>query len=60
MTYPSRLEAEKELELGNSLNPGVWTEYSRFVAKACEFIADAAGMDANKAFTNSYRELKVI
>ena len=50
MAYPSRSEAEKELELGNSLNPGVWTEHSRFVAKACEFIAKAAGMDANKAY----------
>lgn len=50
MAYPSRSEAEKELELGNSLNPGVWTDHSRFVAKACEFIAKAAGMDANKAY----------
>ena len=50
MTYPSRLEAEQELELGNSLNPGEWTDHSRFVAKACEFIANAAGMDANKAY----------
>ena len=50
MSLPDRAAAERELELGNSLNPGAWTEHSRNVARACEIIAAAAGLDAEKAY----------
>lgn len=50
MSLPSRQEAEKELELGGQLNPGQWIDHSRNVARACEIIAAAAGIDAGKAY----------
>lgn len=50
MSRPSRHEAEQELELAGRLNPGQWIDHSRYVAAACEKIASAAGMDADKAY----------
>ncbi len=50
MSLPNRQEAEKELALGEQLNPGQWVDHSRNVARACEIIAAAAGLDAEKAY----------
>ena len=50
MSLPDRQTAEKELELGGSLNPGPWIEHSRAVALAAENIARACGMDSERAY----------
>lgn len=49
--YPNRTEAEKELEIAAEMNPGLWEEHSKNVAKAAELIAKAAGLDADKAYS---------
>ncbi len=50
MSLPGRAVAEQELEEAGRLNPGKWTAHSRYVAKACEYIAAACGMDSEKAY----------
>lgn len=50
MSLPERAAAEQELEEAGRLNPGKWTAHSRYVAKACEYIASACGMDSEKAY----------
>lgn len=48
--YPDRQTAETELLKAEKLNPGKWCNHSRYVAKAAEAIAKAAGMDGEKAY----------
>lgn len=48
---PSRERAERELALAGTLNPGPWTEHSRFCALACEKIAEKIpSLDADRAY----------
>lgn len=42
-------EAEEILVWANSCNPGPWSEHSRMVAKAAAAIAEAVGLDKEKA-----------
>ena len=49
--YPNRTEAEKELKIAAEMNPGLWEEHSKNVAKAAELIAGAAGLDSDKAYS---------
>ena len=45
------LEAEKELNLGASMNPGIWEQHCISVGKNARLIAEKiAGMDAEKAY----------
>lgn len=48
--FPDRREAKRELELSGRLNPGPWTEHSRYVAEAAERIAASCGLDKEKAY----------
>ncbi|HAS37870.1 MAG TPA: phosphohydrolase [Ruminococcaceae bacterium] len=47
---PDRKIALSELELAGKMNPGPWTDHSMNVAKAAELIAEACGLDREKAF----------
>lgn len=47
---PDRKTALSELELAGKMNPGPWTDHSMNVAKAAELIAEACGLDREKAF----------
>ena len=47
---PNRKIALSELELAGKMNPGPWTDHSMNVAKAAELIAEACGLDREKAF----------
>lgn len=47
--YPSKEEAEKELEIGYELNPGRWVDHCKNVGIAAKCIADLCGMDGEKA-----------
>lgn len=48
---PSRERAEAELALAGTLNPGPWTEHSRFCALACRNIAEKIPtLDAGNAY----------
>ena len=48
--YPTIKEALRELELGNSINPGRWVEHCIFTGEAARNIAEAAGLDKEKAY----------
>ena len=48
--YPSRFEAQAELDRADRLNPGPWTAHSRYAAQAAEAIAAACGLDGEKAY----------
>ena len=37
--YPTREQALEELNIAGELNPGVWTDHSRYAAQAAELIA---------------------
>lgn len=48
---PTRLEAEKELELAGKLNPGPWVEHSLHTGRAAQYIAERCdGLDPEKAY----------
>lgn len=48
---PSRLEAEKELEIAGQLNPGPWVEHSLNTGRAAQCIAGKCeGLDPEKAY----------
>lgn len=48
--FPSRVTAIAELETAGEMNPGPWTKHSYHVAEAAEQIAQACGMDREKAY----------
>lgn len=49
--YPDRITAEAELKRAGELNPGKWTDHSRYVARACENIAaHCPHLDSEKAY----------
>ena len=48
--YPTIDEALRELELGNSINPGRWVEHCKYTGEAARNIAEAAGLDKEKAY----------
>ncbi len=48
--YPTKDIAEKELEKANAKNSGKWVAHSRFVAIACEIIAEHSRIDGEKAY----------
>lgn len=51
MIQLSRKDAEKELQLAGEMNPGLWTDHSKNVARAAECIAKRCEeMDAEKAY----------
>lgn len=47
---PNRKAAIAELELAGELNPGLWTKHSYNVAEAARLIAEASGLDSEKAY----------
>lgn len=47
---PDRKTAIAELEIAGELNPGSWTKHSYNVAEAARLIADACGLDSEKAY----------
>jgi HD domain len=50
MFVPTRAVAEALLEEASHMNPGPWVSHVRHVADAAQRIAQAAGMDAERAF----------
>lgn len=48
--FPSRSIAIAEIETAGTMNPGPWTKHSYHVAEAAEKIAEACGMDREKAY----------
>lgn len=48
--YPVRAAAEALLRESEKLNPGPWGDHSRYVAKSAERVAEACGMDGEKAY----------
>ena len=50
MSVPTRAIAEALLEEASRMNPGPWVSHVRHVADAAGRIAQAAGMDAERAF----------
>lgn len=48
--YPTIEEAFKELEKGYEINPGRWVDHCRFCGEAARNIAEAAGLDGDKAY----------
>lgn len=48
--YPDRAAADALLIEGEALNPGPWGNHSRHVALCAEKIAEACGMDREKAY----------
>ena len=48
--FPDRKTAIAELELAGKLNPGPWTKHSYNVAEAARLIAEASGLDSEKAY----------
>lgn len=49
-TWPDRETAEQELQQAGKMNPGKWVGHSLYVAKSAELIAQAAGMDKDRAY----------
>ena len=48
---PSRLEAEKELEVAGQLNPGPWVQHSLNTGRAAQCIAEKCeGLEPEKAY----------
>ncbi|MBQ6795574.1 MAG: HD domain-containing protein [Clostridia bacterium] len=48
--YPTIEEAFLELEAGYKINPGRWVEHCRYTGEAARNIAEAAGLDKEKAY----------
>ena len=48
--YPSREEAHRLLEDALASNPGPWGKHSEYVARCAQRIADAAGLNGEKAY----------
>lgn len=48
--FPNRKTAIAELEAAGELNPGTWTKHSYNVAEAARLIAEACGLDSEKAY----------
>lgn len=48
--YPNILQAQAALQEAGRMNPGPWTEHSRYVAQAAKSIAEAVGLDGEKAY----------
>lgn len=48
--YPSREEAYRLLTEAEGCNPGPWGDHSRNVAQCAQRIAEAAGLDGEKAY----------
>lgn len=49
--FPDRKTAQKELDIAEKMNPGLWTEHSRNVARAAELIAlQCEKLNAEKAY----------
>ena len=48
--YPNMLEANRLLHDAYLHNPGPWADHSRVAARCARKIADAAGMDGDKAY----------
>ena len=48
--YPTREQAWEELRIGGEMNPGRWTDHCQYAAQAAELIAQACGMDSEKAY----------
>ena len=48
--YPTIEEAFLELEKGNKINPGRWVEHCKYTGEAARNIAEAAGLDKEKAY----------
>ena len=48
--YPNPVEAHRLLHEAEFLNPGPWGDHSRVAARCARKIAEAAGMDGNKAY----------
>ena len=48
--YPTIEVAFRELELGNENNPGRWVDHCKYTGEAARNIAEACGMDAEKAY----------
>jgi len=47
---PTKEEAEKLLIWAHELNPGLWMEHSKVVARAAETIAEKCGLDTHRAY----------
>ncbi len=47
--YPDMKAAEEELRIGYEMNPGRWVDHCRYMGQAAKNIAEACGMDAEKA-----------
>ncbi len=50
MSYPSRAIAEQLVREAEFCNPGPWGDHCRVAARCAEKIAEAAGMDTEKAY----------
>ena len=48
--YPTIEEAFLELEAGYKINPGRWVDHCRYTGEAARNIAEAAGLDKEKAY----------
>ncbi len=48
--FPDRKTAISELVLAGEMNPGPWTKHSYNVAEAARLIAEASGLDSEKAY----------
>lgn len=48
--YPDKNMAHEILEEASKLNPGKWVEHSKNVAKVTSKLAEALGLDTNKAY----------
>jgi len=52
MLLPSNEEAEKLLDWAYELNPGVWVNHCKVVARAAETIANKCGLDKHRAYVS--------
>ncbi len=48
--FPDRKTAIAELKIAGEMNPGPWTKHSYNVAEAARLIAEACGLDSEKAY----------
>lgn len=48
--YPTIEEAFSELEAGYKINPGRWVDHCKYTGEAARNIAEAAGLDKEKAY----------
>jgi len=52
ISIPSNSEAEALLDWAHNLNPGPWAEHCRVAAKAAATIAQAVGLDQDRAYVS--------